>query len=63
MDSLSLKRYIWMMFLNYCILVMGPYTDERRDVLENTPPEAREISQRRGFCTPRPERLPEVMMI
>ena len=36
-----------------------PYTAERRDVLENTPPEAQEISQGRGFCTPRPERLPE----
>ena len=41
------------------VFVLGPYTDERRDVLENTPPEAQEISQRRGFCTPRPERLPE----
>ena len=38
---------------------MSPYTDERRDVSENTPPEAREISRGRGFCTPRPERLPE----
>ena len=36
-----------------------PYTDERRDALENTPPSALEISLRRGFCTPRPERLPE----
>ena len=36
-----------------------PYTAERRDVLENTLPEAQEISQGRGFCTPRPERLPE----
>ena len=40
-------------------LVMYPYTAERRDVLENTLPEAQEISQGRGFCTPRPERLPE----
>ena len=39
--------------------VMYPYTAERRDVLENTLPEAQEISQGRGFCTPRPERLPE----
>ena len=36
-----------------------PYTAERRDVLGNTSPEAREISRGRGFCTPRPERLPE----
>ena len=27
--------------------------------MENTLPEAQEISQGRGFCTPRPERLPE----
>ena len=48
--------------LTICILtfyLLHPYTDERRDVLENTPPEAQEISRRRGFCTPRPERLPE----
>ena len=38
---------------------LNPYTAERRDVSENTPPEAQEISQGRGFCTPRPERLPE----
>ena len=38
---------------------MYPYTAKRRDVLENTLPEAQEISQGRGFCTPRPERLPE----
>ena len=38
---------------------MYPYTAERRDVSENTLPEAQEISQGRGFCTPRPERLPE----
>ena len=42
----------------YC-MVLNPYTAERRDVSENTPPEAQEISQGRGFCTPRPERLPE----
>ena len=41
------------------IVVMNPYTAERRDVSENTPPEAQEISQGRGFCTPRPERMPE----
>ena len=34
---------------------MNPYTAERRDVSENTPPEAQEISQGRGFCTPRPK--------
>ena len=34
---------------------LSPYTDERRDVSENTPPEAREISRGQGFCTPRPE--------
>ena len=39
--------------------VLYPYTAERRDVLENTLPEAQEISQGWGFCTPRPERLPE----
>ena len=39
--------------------VLYPYTAERRDVLENTLPEAQEISQGRGFCTPRPKRLPE----
>ena len=39
--------------------LLYPYTAERRDVLENTPPEAQEISQGRGFCTPRPKRLPE----
>ena len=27
--------------------------------MENTLPKAQEISQGRGFCTPRPERLPE----
>ena len=32
--------------------VMYPYTTERRDVLGNTSPEAREIFQGRGFCTP-----------
>ena len=31
---------------------MYPYTAERRDVLENTLPEAQEISQGRGFCIP-----------
>ena len=35
--------------------ILYPYTAERRDVLENTLPEAQEISQGRGFCTPRPE--------
>ena len=39
--------------------ILNPYTAERRDVSENTPPEAQEISQGRGFCTPRPERLPK----
>ena len=39
--------------------VLYPYTAERRDVLGNTSPEAREISQGRGFCTPRPSRFPE----
>ena len=39
--------------------VVYPYTAERRDVLGNTSPEAREISRGRGFCTPRPERLAE----
>ena len=39
--------------------ILYPYTAERRDVLGNTSPEAREISRGRGFCTPRPERLPE----
>ena len=34
--------------------VLNPYTAERRDVSENTPPETQEISQGRGFCTPRP---------
>ena len=29
------------------IMIMYPYTAERRDVLENTPPEAQEISQGR----------------
>ena len=38
---------------------LSTYTDERRDVSENTPPEAREISRGRGFFTPKPERLPE----
>ena len=33
-------------------MVLCPYTAERRDVLGNTPPEAREISQGRGFCNP-----------
>ena len=41
------------------VFILYPYTAERRDVLENTLPEAQEISQGRGFCTPRPERLPE----
>jgi len=48
------------LFLPYCSCkILYPYTAERRDVLENTLPEAQEISQGRGFCTPRPERLPE----
>ena len=46
-------------FIQIFICSLNPYTTERRDVLENTPPEAQEISQGRGFCTPRPERLPE----
>ena len=28
--------------------------------MENTPPEAQEISQGRGFCTPRPERFSDI---
>ena len=39
--------------------ILYPYTAERRDVLGNTSPEAREISRGQGFCTPRPERFPE----
>ena len=39
--------------------ILYPYTAVRRDVLGNTSPEAPEISWGRGFCTPRPERLPE----
>ena len=35
--------------------VLYPYTAEKRDVMENTLTEAHEISQGRGFCTPRPE--------
>ena len=35
----------------WCSGRMNPYTAERRDVSENTPPEAQEISLRRGFCT------------
>ena len=31
-----------------------PYTASSRDVSENTPPSALEISLVRGFCTPRP---------
>ena len=34
------------------LLVLYPYTAERRDVLENTPPEAQEISQGRGWNCP-----------
>ena len=34
---------------------LSPYTDERRDVSENTPPEAREIS--RGMQNPRPREI------
>ena len=41
------------------VSVLYRYTAERRDVLGNASPEAREISRGRGFCTPRPERLPE----
>ena len=32
-------------------MILIPYTAERRDVLGNTSPEAREISQGQGFCT------------
>ena len=39
--------------------IMYPYTAERRDILENTLPEAQEISQERGICNPRPGRLPK----
>ena len=35
------------------------YTASSRDALGNTSPSALEISLGRGFCTPRPERLPE----
>ena len=47
--------------MNFKILykILYPYTAERRDVLGNTSPEAQDISRGRGFCTPRPERLPE----
>ena len=34
------------------------YTASSRDALGNTSPSAREISRGRGFCTPRPSRLP-----
>ena len=51
-DSLKgLHSFVWYG------LVLYPYTAERRDVLGNTTPE--EISQRRGFWTPSPERLSE----
>ena len=39
--------------------VLYPYTEERRDLLGNTSPEAQEIFRGRVFYTPRPERLPE----
>ena len=42
-----------------CSDVLNPYTADRRDVLENNSPEAQDISRGRGFCTLRPERLPE----
>ena len=37
------------------VSVLYRCTAERRDVLGNASPEAREISRGRGFCTPRPE--------
>ena len=43
----NLRRFI----LAFLASLLNPYTAERRDVSENTPPEAQEISQRRGFCT------------
>ena len=36
-----------------------PYTAEKRDKLGDASPKDQEISQEQGFCTPRPERLPE----
>ena len=41
--------------INTSLLILKecPYTASSRDALENTLPEAREISQGRGFCTPR----------
>ena len=41
------------------LVILNLYTAERREVSENTPPEAQENYQGWGFCTPRPERLPE----
>ena len=39
-------------------IVLYPYTAERRDVLENTHPEAREIA--RGVQNPRPREISRV---
>ena len=46
--------------INSSLIMMKecPYTASSRDVSENTPPSALEISLVRGFCTPRPSRLP-----
>ena len=58
----GVSKYIEDSLLKYIEVyqsILYPYTAERRDVLGNTSPEAREISQGRGFCTPRPERLAE----
>ena len=38
------------------------YTAERRGVLGNTSPEDQEIFQGRGFCIPRPKRLPVAIL-
>ena len=44
-----LKNRKWLLY---------PYTAERKDVLGNTSPEARDISQGRGFCTRGPRDCP-----
>ena len=53
------KQHHQMVLMMITILkwLLYPYTAERRGVLGYTSPEDREISQGRGFCTPRPDNV------
>ena len=54
-SSPQFRFHILMLHVLEMPTILYPYTAERRDVLGNTSPEAREISRGRGFCTSRAE--------